>query len=275
MSTEFVVPPLQPGDWRPVCKAAFTPLLAKENGQALYIGLLPGYVNRRTAECELVVDAIKKTTLDEASELLCTLDDPIDAYQAMQQLCRRDWFHGIHIDDFFYELKKLAKDANADNNLICNIMIGQLPKSIQQKVKETYSDKKGDAIISDANARAVLARVKELLNERGIPLNTGCQKLDEIDNHSKIKSVVNCTAPNEKDQTTEDCIGRISHDYNSRDYNNRDYNSSDYNNRDYNSRDSNSRDITEGKDHIHKESSNSKILDLLFQIVIKWSKLCG
>ena len=138
MSTEFVVPPLQPGDrisdWRPVFKGAVTPLLPKENGQALAIG--------RTAERELVVDAIKKTTLDEAFELLCTLDDPIDAYQAMQRLCRRDWFHGIHIDDFFYELKKLAKDANADNNLVCNIMIGQLPKSIQQKVKETYSDKK-------------------------------------------------------------------------------------------------------------------------------------
>ena len=167
--------PLQPGDrisdWRPVFKAAVTPLLAKENGQALAIGLLPGYVNRRTAGRELVVDAIKKTTLDEAFELLCTLVDPIDAYQAMQRLCRRDWFHGIHIDDFFHELKKLPKDANADNNLVCNIMIGQLPKSIQQKVKETYSDKKGDAIISDANARAVLARVKELLNERGIPLN--------------------------------------------------------------------------------------------------------
>ena len=155
-------------DWRPVFKAAVTPLLAKENGQALAIGLLPGHVNHRTTERELVVDAIKKTTLDEAFEL-CTLDDPIDAYQAMQRLCR---FHGIHIDDFFYELKKLAKDANADNNLICNIMIGQLPKSIHQKVKETYSDKKGDAIISDANARAVLARMKELLNERGIPLNS-------------------------------------------------------------------------------------------------------
>ena len=89
--------------------------------------------------------------------------------------------------------------------------------------------------------------MKELLNERGIPLNTGCQKLDGIDNHSKIKSVVNCTAPNEKDQITEDCIGRISRDYNSRDYNNRDYNSRDYNNRDSNNRDSNSRDFTKGK----------------------------
>ena len=103
-------------------------------------------------------------------------------------------------------------------------MIGQLPKSIQQRVKETYSDKKGAAIISDTNARAVLARVKELLNERGIPFNTGCQKLDEIDNHSKINSVVrdNGTACNEKDQITEDCIGRISRDYNSRDYHRRD-----------------------------------------------------
>ena len=131
----FVVPPLQPGDrisdWEPLFKAAVTPLLAQADGQTLAIGLLPAHVNRRTAEKELVQEAIQKNTLDAAFDLLKTLDDPIDPYEAMQKLCRRNWLHGVHIDDFFYDLKRLAKDAEADTNLICNIIIAQLPKTVQ------------------------------------------------------------------------------------------------------------------------------------------------
>ena len=54
----FVIPPLQPGDricdWKPLFKAAVTSLLTQENGEKLAIDLLPGYINRRTAEKELV-----------------------------------------------------------------------------------------------------------------------------------------------------------------------------------------------------------------------------
>ena len=156
----FVVPPLQPGDrisdWEPIFKAAVTPLLAQDNGQTLAIGLLPAHVNRRTAEKELVQEAIQKTSLDEAFTLLKTLDDPIDPYEAMQKLCRRNWLHGTHIDDFFYDLKRLAKDAAADANLICNIMIAQLPKTVQQKVKEDFATKKGTGVISDAQRFKVI-----------------------------------------------------------------------------------------------------------------------
>ena len=65
MSKEFVIPPLQAGDriedWKLLFQAAVTPLLAKDGGEKLAaIGLLPGYINRRPAEKELVVEAIKK-----------------------------------------------------------------------------------------------------------------------------------------------------------------------------------------------------------------------
>ena len=63
MSKEFVMPPLQAGDriedWKLLFQAAVTPLLAKDGGEKLAIGLLPGYINRRPAEKELVVKAIK------------------------------------------------------------------------------------------------------------------------------------------------------------------------------------------------------------------------
>ena len=86
MSKEFVIPPLQAGDriedWTLLFQAAVTPLLAKDGDEKLAKGLLPGYINRGPAEKELVVKAIKKTTLAEAFELLCTLDDPVDPYLA-------------------------------------------------------------------------------------------------------------------------------------------------------------------------------------------------
>ena len=46
-----------------------TSLLARDNGEKLPIGLLPGCVNRRTAEVELVREAITKDTLDSAFTL--------------------------------------------------------------------------------------------------------------------------------------------------------------------------------------------------------------
>ena len=63
MSKEFVIPPLQAGDrvkdWKLLFQAAVTPLLAKDGGETLAIGLLPGYVNRQPAEKVLVVEATK------------------------------------------------------------------------------------------------------------------------------------------------------------------------------------------------------------------------
>ena len=63
----------------------------------------------------------------------------------------------------FYELKKLAKHAKADNNLVCNILIGQLPKVIQSNAETLFAEKKGTGLISDTNARVLLSKVKELM----------------------------------------------------------------------------------------------------------------
>ena len=89
---QFVIPPLQVGErieeWKPVFTAAVTSLLSRPDGQKLAIGLLPGHVNRRPAERELVKEAVQKATLEEAFEVLSILDDPVDACAALQRICR-------------------------------------------------------------------------------------------------------------------------------------------------------------------------------------------
>ena len=57
------IPALQPEerieDWKPLFKAGVSTLLARgPEGEALAIGLLPAYINRRTAECELVREVL-------------------------------------------------------------------------------------------------------------------------------------------------------------------------------------------------------------------------
>ena len=64
----------------------------------------------------------------------------------MQKLCPKDWTNGVHVDDFVYELKKVAKHAKADNNLVCNILIGQLSKVIQSNAKTVFAEKKGTGL---------------------------------------------------------------------------------------------------------------------------------
>ena len=104
------------------------------------IGLLPAYINRRPAE-ELVREVIQESTLDGAFVLLRTLDDPVDKYTVMQKLCMADWLRGVKIDDFFYQLKRQSIQAGASLDLVCNIIIGQLPKVIQGKAKTKYANR--------------------------------------------------------------------------------------------------------------------------------------
>ena len=77
--------------------------------------------------------------------------------------------HGVRIDDFFYQLKKQSKHANASLQLIFTIIIGQLPKEIHGKAKTFFADKRIAAgNISEINGRALISRIKEWMSERGI-----------------------------------------------------------------------------------------------------------
>ena len=101
----FAILPLHPGDkitdYKSLFKATLTGLLMQQDGEKLAVGLLPRYINRRTVERELVQETVKLDNLDDAFDFLCTLDDPVDLYTAMQTLCRRNWIHGQYIDDIF------------------------------------------------------------------------------------------------------------------------------------------------------------------------------
>ena len=50
---------------------------------------------------KIVKDVVKLQTLNEAFELLRTLDTPINKYEALQKLCRADWIPGVQIDLVF------------------------------------------------------------------------------------------------------------------------------------------------------------------------------
>ena len=164
--SQFVIPPLygdeEIEDWEPVFRAAVTPLLLRQDGQKLAIGLLPGCVNRRPAEVEIMKEVLKRDTLDAAFELLRTLDDPIDPYDSMQALCKAVWKHGMRIDDFYYKLKREASRANANFDLVCSIVIGQLPRTVKNKAKEFYAESRSESGITESQARAVLVKIKTL-----------------------------------------------------------------------------------------------------------------
>ena len=178
---QFLIPPLNEGDhfqdWQPLFSTAITGLLTCNNGEKL-ARLLPGYINRHPAELKLLIrDAVQMNVLAEAFGLLKTLNDPIDPYEVMQHLCRANWLCCEKIDEFYYHLKKKAKQVDVKLELICSIFIGQLPKHIQGKVKAFYVKKRDyNGTISEQNACLLIMRVKQLFSECGIALDIGCLK---------------------------------------------------------------------------------------------------
>ena len=130
-------------------------MLLQENGESLAIGLLPAYANRRPAETKLMKEVVKLKTLDEAFELLRSLDDPIDKYAMMQSLCRADWIPGTPIDDFYYQLRQKAIHEGANLDLVFSILIAQLPKRVQSQAKDEFASQKGDGNVKYQNQEDV------------------------------------------------------------------------------------------------------------------------
>ena len=177
MVMNLPIPALKPGerieDWKPLFKAGIGTLLARgPEGEVLAIALLPAYVNRRTAERELVREVLRECSkLDAAFDVLVsTLDPPVDKYQYMQEMCRLDWVPGVQIDDFFFELKRLGVKAGADLGFVCSLFVSQLPKEIQSRAKSWLADCKE---VNDSSVRTFVRDVKSWLVERGLTLDRG------------------------------------------------------------------------------------------------------
>lgn len=174
------IPALKPGerieDWKALFTAGVSTLLNRgAEGEVLAIGLLPAYLNRRTAERELVREVVRDcSTLKAAFEVLVsTLDPPLDKYQCMQEMCRLDWVPGVQLDDFFFELKRLGMRASADLSFICSLFVTQLPKEVQSKAKAWLADQ-GE--LDERLARGLVREAKGWLVERGIPLDRGSRQ---------------------------------------------------------------------------------------------------
>ena len=101
------------------------------------IQLLPAYVNRRTAERELIKDLIMSMdNLDNTLDTLeKTFDPPVDAFISMQQLGKLHWEPGQEIDDFFYVAKRKAFHARTGMKFLASIPAAQLPRDIQARDK--------------------------------------------------------------------------------------------------------------------------------------------
>ena len=81
-------------EWEHFFRASVTSLLTQDGGEKLAIGLLPAYVCQKVTERQVVREVMQEAkTLDEAFEILRTLDPSIDRTQAMVSLCRQDWAH--------------------------------------------------------------------------------------------------------------------------------------------------------------------------------------
>ena len=186
MATPFAnlnIPPLQKTErissWEKLFRAAITPMLDREDGEKLAVGLLPAYVCRRPAEKELAKDIVSEViTLKAAFEILITnLDPPVDPQQSMDNLCRREWDSGVFIDDYFYELRTAAEEAGAPLRMVCLLLTGQLPMGVLGKMKEWIADKED---INRAVARDFIVAVRRALAEKGIPLDRGHRDLNRL-----------------------------------------------------------------------------------------------
>lgn len=181
---QLAVPPLRAGqrlaEWAPLFRAAVAGLVASGN-EEFAIALLPGYVNRSVAERELCAEIVcNEKSLKVAIETLLTLDPPVDKMQQMHSLCRLDWRPGVLVDDFYYDLRRRARFAGdcASLKFVCNLFIGQMPPSVQAKLLAMLGECNDPP--TDAQARTILVKAKELLVEKNVPLTHGCSDFDRM-----------------------------------------------------------------------------------------------
>ena len=170
------IPSLHEGErisnWEKFFRAGVAPLLAREGGAKLAVGMLPAYICRRRAERETVRDVV-----NEAFETLrrC-LDPPVDPQQSLLTLCHKEWEPGIQIDDY-YELAGATQVAEAPLRMACLVLVSQLPSAVQSSLKEWVA---AHNEVTKPLARDFVVLVRKLLTEKGIPLDRGNRDLSRL-----------------------------------------------------------------------------------------------
>ena len=167
-------------NWEVLLRAATGLLISQgENGLKLAIGLLPAYVCRSLEEREVVREFVRTSArLDEAFKILKErLDNPIDEYASILRFCDLKWSPGVAIGDYYYSLLKAAGRARITVRTVCVMLIAQLPKEIQGRLKTDLAEK---AEMNEAEGSAFVVKVKTLLVERGLPLDMGYRDFVKI-----------------------------------------------------------------------------------------------
>ena len=109
-----------------------------------------------------------KAALDELSRVI---DNPIDPFSAMQDLIQLKWQPGQDIGDYYFLAKRKAAHAGTTLKFIGSLVSTQLPKEVQNRIKDTAIALNDD--LEHADAFKFIAEVKQILTDKGIALNFG------------------------------------------------------------------------------------------------------
>ena len=169
-------------DWKPLFQAATAGLRATKGGVLKALQMLPNYVNRTYAERRLVVEVIEENkeaaSLDVAfATLIKQIVPPKDPHRGLRELRKTDWQAGESVDDFFYRMQDLAREARPSTSMACNIFVSQFPLSIQPSLRE-WLDVREE--VGTKEARELIVKVKTALVEKNIPLDYGYRELGKI-----------------------------------------------------------------------------------------------
>ena len=126
---------------KPLFDAATAGIRATKGGGKKALQMLPIHICRTTAERELVIEVVSEHLetgdVEGALQMLIyNLDPPPDPHRALNTLCRTDWAQGEEIDVFFYRLKNAGSEAKAPMNMVCGVVVSQLPEQVQPMIKE-------------------------------------------------------------------------------------------------------------------------------------------
>ena len=193
------IPALQPGDriedWRILFESGTGHLRVDEASEKKVIQLLPNYLNRSITDVETVKVVMKRAEILKAAldELSRVIDNPIDPFSAMQDLIQLKWQPGQDIGDYYFLAKRKASHAGTTLKFIGSLVSTQLPKEVQNRIKDTAIALNDD--LEHADAFKFIAEVKQILTDKGIALNLG--------NRSAVQGI-NLATLKEKEVTNMD-----------------------------------------------------------------------
>ena len=180
----LTIPPLMKDDriedWRLLFEAGVRHIIEAEDGERKALQILPAYINRDIADREAVRDVSKNApSVKEALDKLAkVLDPPVDQFASLQELGRMNWQPGMEIGEYFFSIKRKAFYAKMGMKHVASILAMQLPRDVQNKIKEKVTSINDD--LEHENAHDLILQVKTELVNAGHSLTKGNRSFDAV-----------------------------------------------------------------------------------------------